>query len=152
MSNKRDHVMQLLAAHLPAAGYEAEAVTRCVAMVEEVYRQVPLRETKARAPTKEGGDTAFDAFWAKYPKNGGSKKAAQRAWTGATALADADIIQAGLDRHLRSKRWKSCIAKDEPEFIPHASTWLNRCQWETEVEAAPGAYTDTQYVEDDGTL
>ena len=153
MNSKRDHVIQLLTAHFPAAGHEAEAVRRCVAMVDEAYKQVPLRTPTARTSKVTAAlAPEFDTFWAKYPKNGGSKKVARKAWTGAAALADTGIILAGLDRYLRSKHWTMCLAKGESNYIPHASTWLNQCRWENEPEAAPGAYVDTEYAEDDDTL
>jgi hypothetical protein len=40
---------------------------------------------------------------------------------------------AGLENHKKSQQW----VKDNGQFIPHASTWLNGKRWEDELEAAP---------------
>jgi hypothetical protein len=65
---------------------------------------------------------AFDAFWAGYPRKVG-RGAAAKAWTKATTKADAATITAAMV----SYSWP-----DDPQFIPHAATWLNQERWTDE--------------------
>lgn len=74
--------------------------------------------------------TSVDGFWPAYPRQVG-KGAALFSWLrlGAGLSRDAEIelfnaIMDGLER------WKSAHKDDEPDFIPHPSTWLNQRRWE----------------------
>lgn len=62
-------------------------------------------------------------FWPSYPRKAGKPKALI-AWKAATKKTDPDTILAGLDAWL--PYW---AAKDEPEFVPHPTTWLNQERW-----------------------
>jgi len=77
----------------------------------------------------------FDRFWAAYPRKR-SKQSARKAWK---ALCPNDALQAvifaALEQHKRSKQWA------DPNFIAHASTWLNGKRWEDELEPASGNAT-----------
>jgi len=76
---------------------------------------------------KGGRSTDFDAFWSAYPRKVG-KDAATKAFAKAVRrITDADplaVILAGIERALPG--W------DEPDFIPHPTTWLNQGRWEDE--------------------
>jgi hypothetical protein len=66
----------------------------------------------------------FDAFWKIYPRKTG-KGAARKAFVAATAKAAPSIIMAAIGR----ASWDA-----NPRFIPHPATWLNREQWDDEVD------------------
>ena len=74
---------------------------------------------------------SFVLFWEDYPRKVG-KGAAEAAWKklGSSAPAKArgqgffNSIMDGLDS------WKSLHGSSDPEFIPHASTWLSQRRWE----------------------
>lgn len=90
----------------------------------------PTREEPARAPKYS---PAFEAFWRAYPRHE-NKTGAWQAWVKhapprgpAGELADA--ILAGITTWQASEQWSRGI-------YPHASTWLNRRQWEDEPEPA----------------
>lgn len=76
---------------------------------------------------KGGGSVDFDAFWRAYPRKV-AKDAAIKAFAKAVRrITDPDplaVILAGIERALPG--W------DDPQFIPHPSTWLNRGSWEDE--------------------
>lgn len=76
---------------------------------------------------KGGGSADFDAFWRAYPRKV-AKDAATKAFAKAVRrITDPDplaVILAGIERALPG--W------DDPQFIPHPSTWLNRGSWEDE--------------------
>lgn len=95
-------------------------------------REEKRREEKDQKPF---GDDAVDPaelfarFWALYPRKV-SKDAARKAWDKldlSVELFEA-MIQA-LGAQSLSVDW----TKDNGQFIPHASTWLNGKRWEDEV-------------------
>lgn len=68
----------------------------------------------------------FDHFWAAYPRKRNKDKA-KRAWRRLSPdLETCRAMAAALERDKRSRQW----TKDNGEFIPHASTWLNNRPWE----------------------
>lgn len=72
----------------------------------------------------------FDLFWSRYPRRIG-KLAAMKAYAKARTLASADEILAGLENYRRH-------LPDDPQYIAHASTFLNQGRWMDEYdEPAP---------------
>jgi DNA-binding transcriptional ArsR family regulator len=86
----------------------------------------PVVVSKDTPTSPKGEDVAFDAFWAAYPRRVG-KPAALRAWKAlhVTAL-DIKPIMDGLAAHKRSEQWQ----RNNGQFIPHPSTWLNQRRWD----------------------
>lgn len=80
----------------------------------------------ALAPDKTG----FDLFWSTFPRKIG-KGAAELAWK---KLKPDDTLQAriiqAVKAQCKSEQWR----RDQGQFIPHPSTWLNGKRWEDEVE------------------
>lgn len=89
----------------------------------------PPPEPKPRKrPPKDYRPEWFDAFWAIYPRKDG-KQAAYKAWCKLRPdRAACAAMAAGLERARTSRQW----TKDDGEFIPHASTWINGRMWEDE--------------------
>lgn len=72
----------------------------------------------------------FSRFWKLYPRKVGKDKA-EKAWAKIkVSQALFDKIVAALAKHRQLPGW----TKDNGQFIPHASTWLNGKRWEDEVE------------------
>lgn len=74
----------------------------------------------------------FDAFWEAYPRKR-SKGQAEKTWT--KLNPDDDLLEeilTGLENAKRSVEWQ----RDEGQFIPYPSTWLNAQGWEDEYEEA----------------
>lgn len=69
----------------------------------------------------------FDEFWSLYPRRI-SKRTAQKAWDKETKQTAPAVIIAGLRRQL------PYLTSKDPQFIPHASTWLNQARWEDETQ------------------
>ncbi len=86
----------------------------------------------ASSPTLDRAEL-FSRFWKVYPRKVGKEKA-QKAW-GKIKLTQAlfDQIMQALAKHAVTPGW----TKDNGQFIPHASTWLNGKRWEDEVESMP---------------
>lgn len=91
--------------------------------------------TKKQEPVSVDG---FVSFWTAYPKKV-AKPEAMKAWI--KVAPDAELtsqIMAGLARAKQSKDW----TKDDGQFIPHPTTWLNQRRWEDEVGAAAAGGED----------
>lgn len=106
------------------------------------------------------GVTDFESFWKFYPRKV-SKSEALKAWN--KINPDQQLIAsicAGLAKYLGSADW----AKDDGQFIPHASTWLNQARWNDSPNPASNVvklnrhggfdqadYSDGLQVREDGT-
>lgn len=74
----------------------------------------------------------FDSkFWPGYPKKV-AKEAAFKAYCKSRRANEAEIILAGLSRFAASRHGQ------DPQFTPHASTWLTGGQWGDELSGASG--------------
>lgn len=74
-------------------------------------------------------ETRFDEFWAAYPRKVG-KGDARKSWAKLKPSATLHKkILASIADALESVDWQ----KDEGDFIPHPTTWLNRSGWEDEL-------------------
>lgn len=80
-----------------------------------------------RASVVQAAPDHFEAWWSHYPRKVG-KDAARKAYASAKkrGASDADLAS-GLQR----QRWPS-----NPQYIPHASTWLNGGRWQDDPTAA----------------
>lgn len=87
----------------------------------------------------------FDVFWDTYPLKAGKKKA-KIAWN-KLKVTDKMLeeILAGLARYRASPQWQ----RDNGQFIPHPSTFLNQERWKDEVEVKTGYVAPSYEDEDD---
>jgi len=92
-------------------------------------------------------DALWEQFWKMYPRKT-NKQAAQKAWD---KLSDVDKTSA-LERLVgHVDHWE--VNATQPQFIPHASTWLNARRWEDELsnlntkKQAPGMAVVRQLLE-----
>lgn len=72
----------------------------------------------------------FAVFWKTYPKKV-AKGAAERAWR--KIKPSSELLQKmleAIERGKLSKQWN----KDNGQYIPNPSTWLNQKRWEDELE------------------
>jgi len=65
----------------------------------------------------------FEKFWDHYPRKVG-RQDAQRAWDKARRKVNPAVIQAAVERMATDPNLP------DQQFIPHASTWLNRGGWD----------------------
>ncbi len=72
----------------------------------------------------------FEEFWKAYPRKIG-KGAAVKAWSRAIRKTTLAVILAAIANQRRSSQW----VKDDGQFIPHPSTWLNAGRWDDEIAA-----------------
>jgi hypothetical protein len=90
---------------------------------------VNVNEVKGTKKRMTYDDPGFQAFWSAYPR----KTAKANAFKAFEKLnPDGDLIKimlGALSRWSKSEQW----IKDNGQFIPHASTWLNGRRWEDEL-------------------
>jgi hypothetical protein len=85
-------------------------------------------------PTGTADGIGFDRFWKAYPRKV-KKTTAAKAW--AKIKPDAELVNviiAAVERQKQSRDWM----KNDGEFIPHPTTWLNGERWKDEIEPATG--------------
>lgn len=83
-------------------------------------------------------EQAFEEFWGQYPRKVG-KAVAKKKWLKLNPSCELKKeILAALEKHKQQDQW----VKDNGQFIPHASTWLNQERWEDVVECQQHAVLD----------
>lgn len=93
-----------------------------------VSENLPAEKPKSEKPNVQV--ERFTVFWQAYPKKV-AKGAAERAWR--KIKPSAELLQemlAAIERGKVSKQWN----KDNGQYIPNPSTWLNQKRWEDELE------------------
>ena len=89
----------------------------------------PLSLTSPLSPLKKENikrkKDDFVHFWNAYPRKVG-KGAAFKAWERAVDKIDPETIIAKI------QQWKASVDFPDPDYIPHASTWLNQERWHDE--------------------
>lgn len=99
----------------------------------------PIVPTGDERKCKDSGDL-FDLFWSAYP-NKVDKAKARRAWN--KLKVDAQLfeqIMTGLEAWKASKQWQ----KDNGDYIPYPTTWLNGRRFENHPSPATAAsYTSS---------
>lgn len=90
---------------------------------------------KANDPDKP----TFETFWAAYPRHT-NKAMARKAWEKLrlTSQEYASLLRA-IEAQKQSPQWQ----RDDGQYIPHPSTWLNQRRWEDELPAAQQTTTCT---------
>lgn len=84
-------------------------------------------------PLVPSDDPVFDAFWLAYPRHD-HKFEAKQAWAKLKLGPKAvEQVMTALAANLQRRDWAQNIRDGKLEFIPLASTWLNKRRFENEV-------------------
>jgi hypothetical protein len=96
-------------------------------LVTEVTETVVVQpvKTKKPDPLKDWMESFDDHFWPAYPRKV-SRADALKSWR-RIRPANEDHFNAIMDG---LQPWLTYWETKDPEFIPHASTWLNQSRWE----------------------
>lgn len=87
------------------------------------------QEQNDTPPTVEFGCDDFDQLWGAYPNKAG-KEAAKKAWGKLNGTRPAmNVLLQAIQQQKQSRQWQ----KDNGDYIPHLSTWLNKKRWEDEL-------------------
>jgi hypothetical protein len=77
----------------------------------------------------------FDEFWKAYPKKVG-KEAARKVWMKVKPDKALFIkMLEAVETAKKSKQWQ----KDNGQYIPNPSTWLNQGRWDDELDTSSGS-------------
>ena len=83
---------------------------------------------------RERLENQFNEFWRAYPKKQG-KEYAQKCYMKQKPDAELHkIIIDAIERQKQGTQWQDI------QYIPNPSTWLNRKQWEDEIESTENKY------------
>lgn len=101
-------------------------------------------ENKIEIEKKSYDADGFAAFWAAYPKKAG-KADALKAWN---KLKPDIVLQAKMGEALTAQKKSPQWTKNNGQYIPMPSTWLNGRRWEDEVQTQtqPNLPTDADYA------
>ena len=87
-------------------------------------------ESRIRIQNPESENNAredFEKFWSAYPRKAGSKQKAFESFK--KAGVSLEILLAAIESQKQSAQW----CKDDGQFIPHPTTWLNGKRWEDQL-------------------
>jgi hypothetical protein len=118
----------------PGGSVEAEKVT--ATLEDKPSKSGPRSPFKSKRQ-----EQLFDDFWAQYPKKR-SKGQAEKTWV--KIKPDEQLfkaIMAGLERAKTSVEW----LKDDGQFIPYPSSWLNAKGWEDEYKTTAEVNNDAKH-------
>ena len=82
-------------------------------------------------PKEAEYDALFEIFWKEYPNHKAKKKALQSWYRLKPTLELTQIIVEAVRKAKESPQWK----KDNGQFIPHPTTYLNQERWNDELES-----------------
>lgn len=94
----------------------------CKQMLADASTSIYTEERRGETET----DSGFDAFYQAYPKKVG-KDDARKAWNKKKPPL-ADVLKA-IEQYKLTPQWN----KDDGQFIPNPSTWLNQGRWKDEI-------------------
>ena len=92
-----------------------------------------IEEIRKEHNRAKNSDDDFDVFWKNYPKKAG-KGQAKKTWLKlkkSKKLPEIDILLKAIEIQKNSQGW----LKDDGQYIPHPSTWLNGERWEDEIDS-----------------
>lgn len=84
-------------------------------------------QSKSESKSEDNAREEFEKFWSAYPRKAGNKQKAFEAFK--KADVSLDVLLAAIENQKQSAQW----SKDNGQFIPHPTTWLNGKRWNDEM-------------------
>jgi len=109
---------------------------RSVPKTGTVAKSVPIMDPPAKKTVPKTGTPkadAFDLFYKAYPGKKGGKEKLRKKWRADKLDAKAEHVMAVLASLKKSKQW----LKNNGQFIPMMSTWLNQQRWDVDATDIP---------------
>jgi hypothetical protein len=115
---------------------EQQDAASCGEFPQDAARiQNPESRIRIQNPESENSvRTDFEKFWSAYPRKAGNKQKAFEAFK--KADVSLDILLAAIENQKQSAQW----TKDNGQFIPHPTTWLNGRRWEDQITVEKSGY------------
>ena len=108
---------------------------------EPLSESNPIRiqsESKSESKSEDNAREDFEKFWSAYPRKAGNKQKAFEAFK--KAGVSLDILLTAIENQKQSAQW----SKDNGQFIPHPTTWLNGKRWEDQLSVDRAGYVNGQ--------
>lgn len=86
------------------------------------------KNTRRNRAGGEGENESFNVFWKAYPKKQAKPQALKAFEKANPSPEELESMLKAIEEQKRSVQWQ----KDEGQFIPLPSTWLNQRRWEDE--------------------
>ena len=99
-----------------------------VPVIQSESNSISESESNAK-DARKAREEAFEKFWSAYPRKEGKQKA-KAAFE--KVNVPLDVLLNAIEQQKESAQWN----KDNGQFIPHPTTWLNGKRWEDEVTAS----------------
>jgi hypothetical protein len=96
-----------------------------VPVIQSESNSISESESNAK-DVRKACEEAFEKFWSAYPRKEGKQKA-KAAFE--KVNVPLDVLLNAIEQQKESAQW----SKDNGQFIPHPTTWLNGKRWEDEV-------------------
>ena len=94
------------------------------------------KTSKSSKPKPPPYSKEFESFWSAYPKKVG-KDAAWRAWRNRNGTRpDMSVLLGAVEASKMTDQWQ----RDNGQYIPNPSTWINQGRWNDEACAASDPY------------
>ncbi len=88
--------------------------------------------SKVRDDIKKQQEKSFIEFWNEYPRKVGKPKAFEK-WC---IINPDEELKNKIISAVREQKKMPGWNKDDGQFIPHPTTWLNQCRWDDEVKTS----------------
>lgn len=94
---------------------------------DSVYIDKNSKDKNSIDKNTDSSEQDFERFWSAYPKKK-NKGQARSSFSRALKKTSVETMISAVEKQKQSKDWK----KDNGQFIPYPSTWLNAEAWENE--------------------
>ncbi len=124
----------------------ADAITSFDSTCNQMLSNVPViqseseSESKSKSKSETSRASAFDAWWKIYPKKVG-KEAARKAF--AKVKVPVETLISAVESQKSSEQW----CKNNGQFIPNPTTWLNQGRWSDELHMKEGSSFQSNKVD-----
>lgn len=84
-------------------------------------------QIQSKSKSEDNAREDFEKFWSAYPRKAGNKQKAFDAFK--KAGVPLETLLSAIETQKQSAQW----TKDDGQFIPHPTTWLNGKRWEDQL-------------------
>ena len=112
-----------------------------------IIQSNPIKiQSKSESKSEDNAREDFDKFWSAYPRKAGNKQKAFEAFK--KAGVSLEILLDAIENQKQSSQW----SKDNGQFIPHPTTWLNGKRWEDQLAVDRAGYVNGRRQLDDDEI
>ena len=91
-----------------------------------IIQSNPIQK-QSKSKSEDNAREDFEKFWSAYPRKAGNKQKAFEAFK--KSGVPLETLLSAIETQKQSAQW----TKDDGQFIPHPTTWLNGKRWEDQL-------------------